>query len=236
MKLTFLPEAHPLLFKKEVVKELILIAGMFCIANTSVVKGDIIGQPFGTNTPPATLGGYTMTPFPPDSTGNGQGESLLSSPLGGVISFNTGSYGVFHTQVGGGVADTWSQGYEGDIYSLPPPLNESNNSITVYLPPNTGAFYLYAGHPIYGNEPITVQANDGTSLTQFTTDYNDASGFGFYSTAGESISSLTISIPDQNGFAFGELGIALVPEPTPCALVLLGIAAFTIRRMWKRPE
>lgn len=220
-------------FSTRVARTLILLAGIiYCIGNAvPVARGAIVGQLLGTNAPPPTLGAYTMTQFPADPTGNGMGESSLSSPLGGVIGFNT-PYGVYHTVVGwpGFGWQTWSHGYTGDVYTTSDLNSADKTSRTLYLPPNTGAFFLYAEQNVGFNDPLTVEASDGTLLTQFVAGDGGASGFGFYSTAGESIASVTIRTTDQSGFAFGELGIAIVPEPTSLSLLLIGLGALSIRR------
>jgi hypothetical protein len=68
---------------------LFAIGGVVPLANA-----DVLGQPLGSNSPPLTLGLFTMTPFPKDPTGKGLGEASLASPLGGSITFNT-PYGVY---------------------------------------------------------------------------------------------------------------------------------------------
>jgi len=152
----------------------------------------------GTGAPPTTLGGYTMTPFGPDPTPEGSTVTSVASPLGGAVTF---SIGLSHWVIGSGWA-TWSHGYSGDVYSTDGAL-----SVTLTLPANTAAFYLYAEPNPFAIHTITVTANDGTFLSLPVNGNAGARGYGFYLSGPGSLTTLTVSSPTTD-FAIGEFGIA----------------------------
>jgi Ca2+-binding RTX toxin-like protein len=154
------------------------------------------GSP-GTGPPPPTLGGYPMTPFPPDARPLFQNVSGVPSPLGGTVGF---SPVLNHRRIGNGWA-TWSHGYTGDVYYTNGAL-----SATLTMPANTLAFYLYAEPNPFAVINITATANDGT--TSGPVPVNGAAGaqyFGFYATNGQTLASITVT--STTDFAVGEFGI-----------------------------
>jgi hypothetical protein len=151
----------------------------------------------GTNAPPGTLGGYTMTPFGPDPSPEFASVTSVASPLGGVVSF---SIPLDHLVVGSSWG-TWSHGYAGDVYWTTGAL-----SVTLTLPAGTGAFYLYAEPEPFDVYTITVTANDGTFLSVPVNGYYGANGYGFYLSGPGSLTTLTIT--SKVDFAIGEFGIA----------------------------
>ena len=66
----------------------------------------------GLSSPPATLGGHSMTLFTDDSRPNFASVIAVSSPLGGVLGFDSAAS---LREIGDGW-DTWSHGYAGDVY------------------------------------------------------------------------------------------------------------------------
>jgi hypothetical protein len=66
----------------------------------------------GLSSPPATLGGHSMTLFADDARANFTSVSTVSSPLGGVLGFDSAAS---LREIGDGW-DTWSHGYAGDVY------------------------------------------------------------------------------------------------------------------------
>src|SRR5690606_31822541 len=113
----------------------------------------------------------------------------------------------------GGWSATWAHGYMGPVFFV------SNNTATLTLPPNTKAFYFYTQGNYYGSNIVTVETNSGATSGPIAVTTNSpggadgATGFAFYSTAGESITTITINI--SGGFALGEFGIN--GESTTCA-------------------
>lgn len=97
----------------------------------------------GTGSPPATLGGYTMIPFPADPQGLVNVTTVnLPAPYGAqVITFSGAGAPPSHRQVPSSWA-TWSNGYvfppTGDVY-----FTNGASSLTITFPPNTVAFYQY---------------------------------------------------------------------------------------------
>jgi len=174
----------------------------------------IIAVDLGTSAPPMVLGGYTMTPFGLDNRPLNSTVTYVASPLGGVVSF---SRPLRHLRVGvsgPGGWDDWSHGYTGDVYAT------SEEDVTLTLPADTTAFYLYA-EPKKGKHTITVTANDGTSLSVLVDEKHGANGYGFYLSGPGSLTTLTVAafIPGKkDDFAIGEFGIAKwsgIPTPLP---------------------
>jgi hypothetical protein len=185
--------------------------------------GSIVGVAGGDAAPPATLGPFTMTPFAPDLRPEFDPVNSVPSPLGGDVTF---SPDLVHLVVGSSWA-SWSHGFLGDVY-----WTDGGLSASLTLPPNTGAFFLYAQPNQAQSFDITVETQDGTPVTQTVDGNGGASLFGFYTTEGSLISSITISSSEE--FAIGEFGIALargagVPDTVPWApgiasLAFLGFA------------
>jgi hypothetical protein len=150
------------------------------------------GSP-GTAAPPATLGGYSMTAFgtDPDTTGDGD---QVNDPSG-VVTFDQT---LTHTTVGNDW-ETWSHGYEGDVYF-------GSSPITITLPPGTKAFYLYAEPNQFEDFDVSaVTGNGTTSGTQTVYGDSGASYFGFYTVGSKTLKEITVSAADD--IAVGEFGI-----------------------------
>jgi len=159
----------------------------------------------GTGSPPATLGPFTMQSFPSDSTSVGDTESTLAGPTGNI----TFDSPLTHEQVGNGW-QTWSNDYSGDVYDDTNQLSDGTFEVTVTLPPNTGAFYLYGEPADFQAFAMTATANDGTT-SGATTVEGDAGAqyFGFYAQCGHAISSVTIAEgTGDDSMGIGEFGIA----------------------------
>jgi hypothetical protein len=149
----------------------------------------------GVGAPPATLGGYVMSPFSVD-TRNDVSVASVSGPTGD-IGF---SPSLVHTQVGYGWA-TWSNGYYGDVYTTAPAL-----SVTISLPPSTSAFYFYAEPDPFSTFDITATTSDGaTSGAVPVYGAYGAQYFGFYTDGSVQLESITVS--SDVDFALGEFGI-----------------------------
>ena len=118
---------------------------------------------------------------------------------------------------GWGGSAIWGRGYVGPVFY------SDTGPITLTLPPNTRAFYFYAQSDQYGTWNVTATTNSGATSGQIPVSTNNevgaANGFGFYSTAGEVITSITISTDAQlTGGAVAEFGISSeAGETTTCA-------------------
>jgi hypothetical protein len=179
------------------------ISETFTCTGSDCTTGEIIfdGSP-GTAAPPATLGGYTMTPFGADSQALGN-VSGVTGPLG-TIGFTPA---LSHDTVPSGGWATWSHGYTGDVYDTAETADPTQATIT--LPAGTKAFYLYAEPNVFDNFTVQATAQDGTTSGPVTVQGNSgARYFGFYGTGDATIASIAITSNDTSGFAVGEFGIS----------------------------
>lgn len=159
------------------------------------------GSP-GTNAPPPDLGSYTMTPFSPDARPTGTTVTDVPDPAGTI----TFSQPLTHSTVGNGWA-TWSHGYTGDVYH-----NSDGSAITITLPSDTKAFYLYAEPNTFDIFDVQATAQDGT--TSGPVEVQGDSGakyFGFYGTGDATIATITVTTTDTTGLGVGEFGIFVPP-------------------------
>jgi hypothetical protein len=178
----------------------------------------VTGQLLGTAAPGAVIDGVSMTPFPADSNPIGQYVFSVTSPLGGSVEFDdpTDYHPMVHWTIGNGWS-TWGHGYSGDVY-----IDWNFSSLTMNMPANTRAFYLYA-EPNNGTLNFTLTAT-GSNGGQFVLNdsifaVSSAKGF-FFKADGETLTSIHVAFPGDT-YAIGEFGIAV---PGPGALALLGVA------------
>lgn len=200
----------------------VLIAiSMICTSSLSA-HGAVVGLAGGPTLPGDTLGAFAMTPFSLDLRPEFSDVTTVDSPLGGVVGFDNP---LSLLRAGGGWA-TWSNSYVGSVY-----YGAGLTSITMSLPSDTVAFYFYA-EPNEFIATITATTDTGETLSQDVLGFAGASYFGFYSTSGETISSVTVS--SDVPFAIGQFGIATpastVPEPSMIATTLLGLVGIVAGR------
>jgi hypothetical protein len=150
----------------------------------------------GSGPPPSTLGPYTMTKFGPDPQPIGP-VSSVAGPTGQVGFAEP----LEHLLVGEGW-QTWSNGYEGDVY-----MSGENHTATVQLPPGTHAFYLYAEPNVFADFSVSATTSEGITSGPITV-YGEsgASYFGFYATGSKTLSTITVHAEDV--VAIGEFGIS----------------------------
>jgi hypothetical protein len=168
------------------------------------------GSP-GTNPPPATLGGFPMTPFGPDGYGAFQLIGSVPAPGGGSVGFSEPLTTYAAQSLGGG----WIPGYAANVY-----VQQSRNALVLSLPSGTTAFYLYAEHDQCGSYTITATANDGTTSGPIQIGAvcagPAAKYFGFYTTGSTTLSSITlVNGAPSYGLIVGQFGISTGAAPAP---------------------
>ena len=202
-------------------KRILICAMAVLILAVSNVQAGITGVALGTAAPPGTLGPYTMTPFPDDLRAELSVVTSVPSPLGGSVDFSNPL--TLYT-VGSGWAGNWSHGYAGDVYALG---IFDGPSTTLTLPTGTAAFYFYAQPGLYSLMVITATAQDGTIVSQLIHGEleDSATGYAFYGTGGNLISSIQVDLGEVTwgGFAVGEFGIAAIPTPGAILLGSIGL-------------
>jgi hypothetical protein len=134
---------------------------------------------------------------------------------------------------------TWSHGFTGDVYAVDLGILNANDqySVTLQLPPKTGAFLFYAEPAFDGLFTISASLDDGTTLSQEVDGLSGAAGFGFMAPEGASLSQIAVlsEIPNVD-FAIGEFSIArtlpLVPEAHTlwAGLLALGLVGVPVVR------
>ncbi len=200
----------------------IIVFLSFQVANAAVVF-----QNLGTAPPPATLGTFAVSSFNQAAQAANPDFTLLSTIPGSPIPGNlTTSFNVTKVTVPVGWG-SWSHGYTGVVYDA----GFDATTITLTLPPNTGAFYLYAEPGNVGVFTMTATTNTGTTSGNIGVNGSGgANGFGFYTTAaGESILTIVVTADAAAiGFALGEFGIAqtilftpeIIPTMTECGIII----------------
>ncbi len=181
--------------------------------------------PVGGGPPPAVLGGYTMTPFPNfDGGPDREFVESVPSPLGGSLRFNR----ALNRRTPGVSWPGWApHSWIGNVYLNPVPFPLSE-PIEVTLPPETRAFYIYGHGDAGGDDRIRATSQTGETITELTTAFVGARGFGFYVTEPDEVLTHVRMSVEISRLAIGEFGIA-IPEPATAGLVLGG-AAFLRRR------
>ncbi len=180
-------------------KSLLLL--LFNIIAVASYCGIVYNGSPGTGAPPPTLGGRPVFPFPVDNRAElSPVTSVLVSdecPLSIRFSTTTELRRVPTTW------GTWSHGYTGEVYS------SLLDSFSIYLPPNTRAFYFYVEGNAFFTATVTATANDGTTSGPISVSgFGGARYFGFYTTNSSCLlTSIHVEVPGALGFAVGEFGI-----------------------------
>jgi hypothetical protein len=176
-----------------------------------------------------------MGAFPADPSPEGTLVSGLTppaaSPVVGDLQFTTG---VEHLLVGSWW-DTWSHPYAaGDVYY------NGDHDLLLLLPDGALAFYLY----VQPNIKATFEFALDSGATVATLDVNGDSGasyVGFWTDDPfDPLSYVYVrqTTMDSDGFAVGEFGINVIPEPGSTAALasfgLLGLAVWRMARHQRR--
>ena len=195
------------------------LAGVVLAAGSFAANAAVVFTNLGVNAPPATLGTYTVTAFDqapqaaiPEYTattaipGNPAPGTLVLSPAGQKLTVGSTWWS--------GHPTAWGHGYTGVVYYA------SSVTTQLTLPADTKAFYFYVQPNTGGTWQVTATSDSGTTSGPIpvTSWFGEgaANGFAFHATAGENITSITISIPGGGGMAIGEFGIA-TGASTTCA-------------------
>lgn len=187
------------------------LAGMTALAISAQAVGAVHFVDGGTGAPAATLGGYAMTPFAPDTrtpTGAGSTPVTTVPAPSGTLSFNEP---VIHYNAGTDLIGGWGNGYAGDVYGT----SIGTTILIMALPAGTSAFYFYAaGTYCPGTWTVTADTDNGTGgSANVTVDCknNQANYFGFYTDNGSTITSIIVSVPvAAASLDVGEFGVAYV--------------------------
>jgi hypothetical protein len=190
------------------------------LAATPAAHAAVLGRLLGTDAPPTTLGGHSLTAFGADRRGNVSVTDISISDGNphGVMTFDRD---MTHASVGSTWA-TWSHGYAGDAYWT------TGSSLTITMEPGLKAFVMYAEPNTRSPFRALVTTSTGEQLGQMIDGNYGASGFGFWTTGEATITSITMTIDrGSEGFAVGEFSSAV---PGPATLALAGIASIAGRR------
>jgi len=173
-------------------------------------SADILFQNLGTAAPPASVAGFTMTPFDQGTQAAIANGTNVSSIPGGPNGTSIGISPVSSKGTVGVTWGTWSHGYTGAMY-----YSNGSTQATLTLPANTAAFYFYVNPNPFAFHAVTATTSTGETSEAIQVSGNGgANGFAFYSTAGETITSITVT--STADFAVGEFGIN-AGSATTCA-------------------
>lgn len=212
--------------------QVLVLVGAMAVAAAGSASAASVAVSTGTGAPPATLGPFSLVPFPDDASLEGGSVSSLPSPLGGDLQF---SPAVQHLVVPG-TWSTWSQGNPAglDVY-----FSNGASSVNMALPPQTQAFHFYAQPNNFSVYTIRAEHQDGTFLELDVDGSAGATGYGFYVTDASYLTSILVtSAQGAAGFALAQFQIAgpdgsvgEIPEPgTFLAGALIAAAAWPILR------
>jgi hypothetical protein len=173
----------------------------------STARAAVVFQDLGTGPPTGTVGPVEVVPFKrlvqeaiPNST---VVSTIPGSPIPGDL---TVAPSLAKATVPAGGWNTWSHGYTGPVFVY----DTDPNNVVMTLPPGATAFAFYAEPNSGGMHAITATTNDGTTSGPILVEgISGANGYGFYTTAGETIATVTLKVAQTaSGFAIGEFAIA----------------------------
>ena len=195
------------------------LSALALAAASFAANADILFQNLGNTAPPTALGAYSVVPFDQAPQAAIAERSFVSNipgaPGGAMLGISPAVDK--HTRGISWNGSPWAGGYNGALY-----FSNYSSTVTLTLPAGTKAFYFYVESNIY-HLPFSYVAttNSGATSTPVTvTAFGGGHGFAFYSTAGEDITSITVTGSDllDAGFAIGQFGRdGVAMPPTTCA-------------------
>jgi len=216
-------------------KKILFLTTIIILFTAQGVNAAVTFSDLGTAAPPTSFPGHSLTAFdqtPQAAIVNSTDVTTIpGSPFPGDLTTNIA---VNKRAIGDGWA-TWSHGYTGVVYMV------AGNTVIMTMPPGTGAFYFYAEPNSFAILDITASSDSGTTSGAIGVDGSGgANGFGFYASAGESISMITVTTTDSE-MAIGEFGVATngvvtgIPTLSEWSLLILslmivGLGVLTLRR------
>jgi hypothetical protein len=207
---------------------MLVVATLLVVVNVASADIFAVDLGLGGNPLPSSfaLGPWTASALPDDMQPTGYAPVMSAPgtpPLSGDVTF---SQEVLHALVGPDWG-SWAADRTPDVY-----YTNGATSLTLGMPAGAVAFALWVEPNPFDVFDITVTAMDPTgaptSLTIPVDGLGGANGFGFYTTAGQTISSIDIGA--EVDFAIGEFYGACVPEPATFSLLALGGLALLRRR------
>lgn len=183
---------------------MVALAGLLL---ASTAPAAVVFQDLGTNAPPTDVGGIPVTPFDLMAQAAVADFAVVTeipgSPIAGTLTLNEG----LEKRTVPGSWGSWSHGYAGPLFWTG---TGSLTTRTLTLPPGATAFYLYVEPNVFNFFDVECTTDNGTSSGVISVNGSaGANGFAFYTTAGESIATITVSVDvDAGGFALAEFGIA----------------------------
>lgn len=212
----------------------ILAMLLFVSFAAQTAQSAVLFSDLGTSAPPLSLAGYNLTPFDQIPQAAIPELTLVTTIPGCPIPGDLTTVDSVEKRTIGINWATWSHGYTGVVYM-------GGSTIVLNLPPNTGAFYFYAEPNSFSLMTISAMTDSGASSGDISVlGDSGANGFAFYTTAGESITSITVTTNDSS-MAVGEFGIAQARAAAPIptmnewgmiffSLMLAGSAIWMMRR------
>ncbi|RZA21085.1 MAG: hypothetical protein EOP93_04075, partial [Lysobacteraceae bacterium] len=190
-------------------------------AASFTASADILFANLGTGAPPATVGGHVLTPFDQAAQASiadyTTGISVIpGSPVAGSLGISpTADKRTVGVSWWAGNTAAWGHGYTGPVFYV------QARPVVLTLPANTQAFYFYVQQDQGGTFNVSATTNSGVTsgaVPVLSGPSGSANGFAFYSTAGETITSISISndAPSFPGMAIAEFGISGAAQQT-CA-------------------
>jgi len=173
------------------IKKSLAIISTLSVWGLQHASAQVTAVDIGTGLPPATLGGYTMSPFDPGSIA---GQAYYSHETAG--NYDGGGTGVW---------ETWGQSYTGNVY-----VASGSPTLTLVLSGQAEAVDFYEEPNQFEDFTMTATDSSGASTSTIINGDHGSSGVGFYEdvAGGPYLTEITVTCSDPTGFAIGEFGLA----------------------------